>query len=562
MSAHERNRVSTEWPKAIWPHPEVQPVSVPDGPLAVISAALDAAKRHKLFVAAWMITCVGVAVLYAIAATPMYTATATLLLEPRRQAGSGSAEGSLGPSLDVGRAESELQVLRSERLLANVYKGLNLANNVELGTQGADKSASSGLGIRRLLGIPDPSSAHAEDVPSSKSEVAQQRKFEAFAERLSVRRVGQSYAVEVSYTSPDPTLARRIATAAVSAYLWQSIAAKADAAKNGAEFLQGRVNALTSQARSAAAAVANGSLPDAPTPDADARVIGAALQPLSPSAPRKTLIVGLGVTVGLVGSLLAVAIRQAFDRRIRSRKDLIQRAGTPCLALIPDDARKSFSKRVSADELRKMKAPWLGSSRFTSGIRDLRTSIQLAFVNRIEDGGSVVALVGCSANSGTSLISLSLARAIHDSGCPVTMVDADIYGSPARSAANGLATWKGLCLADLLAHPSRISGAKLQDIDGIAVMPARLPNTEVTSNAYLGAPAFQKVVNHLQQESFVILDLPCLSVSTDIRVAAQRADAVVIVAVAGRTTVEELTETVNGLKSVGANIIGAVLNRG
>ncbi|MBL7405968.1 lipopolysaccharide biosynthesis protein, partial [Escherichia coli] len=91
-------------------------------------------------------------------------------------------------------------------------------------------------------------------------------------------------------------------------------AAKADAAKNGAEFLQGRVNALASQARSAAAAVTEGTLPDAPTPDADARVIGAALQPLKPSAPRKTLILGLGAMIGLVGGLLAVALLQAFDR--------------------------------------------------------------------------------------------------------------------------------------------------------------------------------------------------------------------------------------------------------
>jgi succinoglycan biosynthesis transport protein ExoP len=248
MSVHDQNRISQDRPQVVWPFPEATSVGVPDGPMAVISAALKAAKRHKFVVALWILFCVGLALLYANTATPLYTATATLLLEPRRQAGSGSSEGALAPSLDVGRAESELQVLRSERLLANVFNSLGLANNPEFGLPPSAKAEPSGLSLKSLLGIPEP--------PPPSPEIVQQRQFETFAQNFGVRRVGQSYVVEVAYTSTNPTLARRIANAAVSAYLWQSIAAKADAAKNGAEFLQGRVNALSSQARSAAAAVA------------------------------------------------------------------------------------------------------------------------------------------------------------------------------------------------------------------------------------------------------------------------------------------------------------------
>jgi len=553
MSVHNQNRIAPERPQAVWPFPESASVGVPDGPLAVISAALKAAKRHKFVVALWVLFCVGVALIYAMTATPLFTATATLLLEPRRQAGSGSPEGSLAPSLDVGRAESELQVLRSERLLANVFNSLGLANDPEFGLPPSDKAEKSGLSLKSLLGIPVP--------PPPSPEVVQQRQFETFAQQFTVRRVGQSYVVEVSYTSTNPTLARRVANASVSAYLWQSIAAKADAAKNGAEFLQGRVNALSSQARSAAAAVANGSLPDAPTPDADARVIGAALQPLRPSAPRKTLILGLGLTVGLVGGLLAVALRQALDRRIRTPQDLVQRVGIPCLAVMPDVARKGVAGRRGPSDLRSATTLWLGNSGFASGIRDLRTSIQLALSSRPGDGETVIALVGCTANSGTSLIGLNLARIIQESGRPVTMIDADIHGSAPRSLTYDFDTWEGTCLADLIEDPARIPGAKLLDYGGIAVLPARLPNTAVNSRVYLGAPSFHKVIDHMRQTGYVILDLPPLSVSAETRAAARRADAVVIVAEAGRTTVDELSDAVNGLRSAGASVIGAILNR-
>ncbi|MCJ2055996.1 Wzz/FepE/Etk N-terminal domain-containing protein [Methylobacterium sp. J-048] len=553
MSAHNQNRISSERPQAVWPFPEATSVGVPDGPLAVISAALKAAKRHKFVVALWILFCVGAAAFYAATATPLFTATATLLLEPRRQAGSGSPEGSLAPGLDVGRAESELQVLRSERLLTNVFNSLGLANDPEFGLPPSDKPETSSLSLKSLLGIPAP--------PPPSPEVVQQRQFETFAQQFTVRRVGQSYVVEVSYTSPNPNLARRVANAAVSAYLWQSIAAKADAAKNGAEFLQGRVNALSSQARSAAAAVTNGSLPEAPTPDADARVIGAALQPLRPSAPRKTLILGLGLTVGLVGGLLAVALRQALDRRIRTPQDLVQRVGIPCLAVMPDISRKGVAGRRGASDLRSATTLWLGNSGFASGIRDLRTSIQLALSSRPGDGEAVIALVGCTANSGTSLIGLNLARIIQESGRPVTMIDADIHGSAPRSLTYDFDTREGTCLADLIEDPARIPSAKLLDYGGIAVLPARLPNTAVNSRVYLGAPSFHKVIDHMRQTGYVILDLPPLSVSAETRAAARRADAVVIVAEAGRTTVDELSDAVNGLRSAGASVIGAILNR-
>ncbi|CAA2155917.1 Tyrosine-protein kinase ptk [Methylobacterium brachiatum] len=553
MSVHDQNRISQDRPQVVWPFPEATSVGVPDGPMAVISAALKAAKRHKFVVALWILFCVGVAFVYASTATPLFTATATLLLEPRRQAGSGSAEGAVAPSLDVGRAESELQVLRSERLLANVFNSLGLANNPEFGLPPSAKAESSGLSLKSLLGIPEP--------PPPSPEVVQQRQFETFAQNFSVRRVGQSYVVEVSYTSTNPTQARRIANAAVSAYLWQSIAAKADAAKNGAEFLQGRVNALSSQARSAAAAVASGSLPDAPTPDADARVIGAALQPLRASAPRKTLILGLGLTVGLVGGLLAVALRQALDRRIRTPQDLVQRVGIPCLAVMPDVSRKGVAGRRGPSDLRSATTLWLGNSGFASGIRDLRTSIQLALSSRPSDSEAVVALVGCTANSGTSLIGLNLARIIRESGRSVTMIDADIHGSAPRSLTYDVDTWEGACLADLIEDPSRIPEAKLLDYGGISVLPARLPNTAANSRVYLGAPSFPKVIDHLRQTGYVILDLPPLSVSAETRAAARRADAVIIVAEAGRTTVDELSDAVNGLRSAGASVIGAVLNR-
>ena len=40
MSVHDQNRISQDRPQVVWPFPEATSVGVPDGPMAVISAAL------------------------------------------------------------------------------------------------------------------------------------------------------------------------------------------------------------------------------------------------------------------------------------------------------------------------------------------------------------------------------------------------------------------------------------------------------------------------------------------------------------------------------------------
>ena len=82
----------------------------------------------------------------------------------------------------------------------------------------------------------DAGAATAADATEELRQIA----FLNFANRLTARRVGQSYVIEIAYSSSDPALAARVANAAASAYLLQSVEFKADAAASGAEFLQGR----------------------------------------------------------------------------------------------------------------------------------------------------------------------------------------------------------------------------------------------------------------------------------------------------------------------------------
>jgi hypothetical protein len=337
--------------------------------------------------------------------------------------------------------------------------------------------------------------------------VVRQIAFINYAGRVGARRLGQSYAIEVSYTSSDPTLARRVANAVASAYLWQSLALKADAARNGAEFIQGRVNALTAQATVAATAIAAGRLPDSATPDADARVIGAALQPLSKSAPRTGLIVALGGVFGFISGLAAIAVTAALDRRIRTPEGLARATGLPCLAMVPEASRGRGSLRSSQADLLSL-ASSNPESDFAAAIRDLRTSIMLGCTAPRGKSNQAVALVSWAPNAGCTVICSNLAQITHDAGKKVTLIDTGL-------------------------HP----------------------------RAYRGAPEMAQIIDDARLVGEVLVDLPPLCDSADAKAAATYVDAVVIIIAAGQTTIEEAGAALQALKSVRANVIGAVLNR-
>ncbi len=79
--------------------------------------------------------CAASAAVYASMMPLVYTAAASLLLEPRRQIVNSGRETTAPPTLDLNRADSELQVIRSERLLSLVFDGLDLSKQSELRPQ-------------------------------------------------------------------------------------------------------------------------------------------------------------------------------------------------------------------------------------------------------------------------------------------------------------------------------------------------------------------------------------------------------------------------------------------
>ncbi|PDV85657.1 exopolysaccharide biosynthesis protein [Rhizobium sp. H4] len=537
----------------LWRVNETQSDMAGDGPIALLRALIGLGTRHKVPLS---VCCGGgllVAALYAHSLPPTYQATATLLLEPRQSAVSGGEAGAQ-QILDLNRADSELQTIRSERLLSAVFESLNLQDDPELGRQQPSLIGRLVNGFQ-LGGPSEADSARVDRTEplegSADIELANEpdrAAFSNFMSRLNARRVGQSFVIEIEYSSSDPKLPARVANAIVSGYIYQTVAFKEQIARAGTEALQGRLDSLAQQVDAAREAMHEGALPAIATPDADARIIGAALPPLGPSAPRKSLIIALGSVVGLLLGFGVVVIQKALDRRIRSAKELARETEILCLGSIPDvPGVEGVPWRITSPQEQK----------FVSAIRDVRTSVEIACTSLRNEKSIVIAVVGWTPGAGVSTLCTSLSQIISRSGRQVTLFKA-ADGDNFRVLDDNLpaASLAGAAFAGLM--PEQLS---FEYVGGVAVLPIHSRDANANLFTDFRNPHVRRIFEAARSRGDVLLDLPALRHSMDALALASYADAVLIVARAGKTTIEEVSESVQLLRRAGANVVGTVLNR-
>ena len=502
--------------------------------------------KAKLFI--WTLFITLTSVFYVISIPSTYTSTSSLILEPRRQSPLIS-DVAAAPLLDAARAESEIQVLKSERLLSTVFNSLNSEivseiNNTQQSTFDEIKSK-----INLFIGRAKVSTRSSEDL--------RQLQFANFGNRISVRRIGQSYVVEISYISSNPGLARRVANSTASAYILQSVSSKADAARNGAEFIQGRVNALNSQVRAASAAVAAGTIPDAPTPDGDARIIGAALQPLSPSAPRTYLLILFGAILGLMTGLMFIALRNLFDRRIYGESDLASTFNVRCLGSSPKVGRRQENKSLSY--LEKSNTVKNDKNRkFREAFKTLKMSIEMNAIRNNCSFPRSLAFISQSEGAGCTFISASFAKYLHESGNNTLLIDADIYNNGRGLSKHFIEP--SASLSDVILSPSMVSSKIGVDGPGLYFIASRTQVEDKDHSLGLDKLELEKFIAALDPSITVVIDMPSSCNASDARVLASHVEGVVLVVKAGRSTIDEFHNLLDDVSSMKTNIIGYVIN--
>ena len=229
--------------------------------------------RRKALIIGCGLVAVALMALIIAQATPMYKASARLLLDTRTfKVVSTEAALSGVDTMNLGAIQSELEVIQSEFLIGRVVDKLGLANNPDFnGTRppGFIDSAFAPLrelwatGVSTLLAPlprPQPAAAPAPPRTGRAAEESDPRRRAAIGEvagHLSVTLLGRTFVILVTVDSPDGTMSARIANAIAEAYLADQIDTKNEANRRATEWLEQRLAELRRNLQVAEEAVAS-----------------------------------------------------------------------------------------------------------------------------------------------------------------------------------------------------------------------------------------------------------------------------------------------------------------
>lgn len=280
----------------------------------------------------------------------------------------------------------------------------------------------------------------------------------------------------------------------------------------------------------------------------DARLISPAVATDRPSFPRLGILVVVGTIVSIVlGSILA-ALREHFDGRLRSGRQIEARLGIPNLGLTP---RIRNLRRHGTVCQYVLDNPL---SAYADAVKTIFMRLQWSSATTPQ----VLLIASPFPGEGKTTLAMSVAALLARSGKRTVLVDADL-----RSA--GIARMLGIAadcgLADVLAGDCALDEAchPYPHEERLHILPAGHACGPVR---LIEPRTMESLVSNLRMKyDFIILDSPPVLGFTDSSVMAAVADAVVFVVQWEKTRDAVAASGLEALTKVGASISGVALTQ-
>ena len=270
---------------------------------------------------------------------------------------------------------------------------------------------------------------------------------------------------------------------------------------------------------------------------------------MSPSAlapttrsPSGFKYLGVGLVGGvLLGYALAFA-REVWDRRVRSAADLAAVVDGPVLGVIP-----------VSDAIAHRRVGTGAGAGTKEAFHKLRTNMRYANVDK---GVQSFVVTSGMQGDGKSTVASNLARVMALAGQSVVLIDGDLRRH--RPHDGGGRRRPGL--TQLLVGSTSLDAVLVQSaVPGLRVIPAGDPPPNPSE--LLGSERMSDLVTYLSSKHVVVIDAPAALPVTDAAALGAHADGVLLVARSGRTTNDQLEQTVEVIRQGGGSVLGVVLNQ-
>ena len=286
------------------------------------------------------------------------------------------------------------------------------------------------------------------------------------------------------------------------------------------------------------------------------------------TAPTAAIQVGPSIikTVGIagfLGILLGVGLAMLLEKNANTFRDPDEIAGLlgiPVLTHVPFFRSKVGKGKKTKDSRYSKLDPYLTvlhnpASVASEAMRSCRTSI--FFEMPSIDGGKIIQITSPLPGDGKSTIAGNLACSIAQSGKRVLAIDCDLRRP---QLTDNFALGEKYGLTDVLNRFCEVADAcHPTPLESLDVMPSGpIPSNPAEA---LSLPEMNDLLEMLRlQYDYIILDTPPLLVVTDPSITAGLADGVIMTMRIRRKSKPNAKESVNILRSVGAHILGLVIN--
>jgi capsular exopolysaccharide synthesis family protein len=295
-------------------------------------------------------------------------------------------------------------------------------------------------------------------------------------------------------------------------------------------------------------------------------VVDRASVPVAPVPRHRSLRILLGLLVGLGVGGVAAIIRENMNTTVSTREELEEMLGVAALAVIPridhaGVAKRSLRRGGRSPELRGVPGAVdmsvvVASHSHAPGAeayRTLRTNLMFSQAVRLRS----LVVTSAGPADGKTTTSSNVAATFAQQGMRVVLVDCDLR-RPRIHEVFGMDKEPGLSQL-ILGYSGVEDVIRPSGVENLSVISSGTPPPNPSE--LLGSERMMAVLRDLGERfDLVVLDTPPVLLAPEASVMAAGADGVVLVVRAGVTQRAAAQDAATQLHTVGANLVGTVLN--
>lgn len=296
-------------------------------------------------------------------------------------------------------------------------------------------------------------------------------------------------------------------------------------------------------------------------------VVDRASEPAGPVPRHRGLRILLGLLVGLGVGGAAAMVREQMNTSVGSREELEELLSVASLAVIPQistngTSRKSLLRRngkgqhpprLEGGAMPQVVALTNSSSAGAEAYRTLRTNLLFSQTLRLK----TLVITSAGPADGKTTTSSNVAATFAQQGLRVILVDCDLR-RPRMHEVFGVAKEPGLSQL-ILGYAPMEEVVRPSGVENLSILSSGTPPPNPAE--LLGSERMQEVLQELRGRfDLVVLDTPPVLLAPEASVLAAGSDGVVLVVRAGVTQRAAAQDAAQQLRTVGANVVGTVLN--